>query len=152
MAGFPTRIKSLYKGVYNIQFSAQINKNDAGNDSIDIWLVKNDLNVNDTNTRLILSGNTNQSPIVASWNFIVSMESNDYVQLAWSSQDTQIYLAYIIPTGTPSRPNIPSVILTVQQVMYTQLGPTGATGPTGPNAGPNGTYYSDYLFWNPPAK
>jgi len=36
----------------------------------------------------------------------------------------------------PVRPAVPSLILTVTQVMYTQAGSTGSTGPTGPGVSP----------------
>ena len=147
--GLPTKIKTLYKGVYNIQFSAQINKSGGGTSYIDIWLGKNGNYVSDSNTRLILSGNANSSPTVAAWNFVLSMEANEYVQMFWSSADSGMYIASIAISDAPTRPNIPSMILTVQQIMYTQIGPTGPTGPAGGGSSlPSGTYYSDYLFWN----
>jgi hypothetical protein len=145
--GLPTRIKTLYKGVYNIQFSAQVNKTDSGLDTIDIWLGKNGNYVPDSNSRLLLAGNGIACPVIAAWNFVLSMNSNEYVQLFWSSKDINMQISTIPITNLPVRPDIPSVILTVQQIMYTQLGPTGPTGPVGSSV-PSGTYYSDYLFWN----
>lgn len=53
-----SRITLANAGIYNIQFSAQIDKSDAGNDDIDIWLAKNGANVSWTNTSQTLVGAT----------------------------------------------------------------------------------------------
>jgi hypothetical protein len=60
---------------------------------------------------------------------MLQVNANDYVELMWRTSDTR--LEFIAdPAGTsPTRPAIPSVILSAHQVMYTQLGPTGPTGP-----------------------
>jgi hypothetical protein len=102
-------------GVYNIQFSAQVVKTDAGNeDQIEIWLRLNGDNLPYTNTHLATPGNN--SLVVAAWNFFVSVEAGDVVELAWYSADTAISLFATEAAGSPDRPAIPSVILTVNQI------------------------------------
>lgn len=109
-----SRIKVANAGTYNLQFSAQVEKTDSGNDSIDIWLAKNGNNVAWSNTRLWLYGNGDKH--VAAWNFIVTLAANEYVQIYWSSPDSQVRL-YTEPESTvPTRPGIPSVIATLTQV------------------------------------
>ncbi|MBP7805988.1 MAG: collagen-like protein [Candidatus Planktophila sp.] len=109
-----SRIKVANAGTYNLQFSAQVEKTDSGNDSIDIWLAKNGNNVAWSNTRLWLYGNGDKH--VAAWNFIVTLAANEYVQLYWSSPDADVRL-YAEPESTvPTRPGIPSVIATITQV------------------------------------
>ena len=75
-----------------------------------------------------------------SWNYMTTLNSGDYLQLKWSSSDTNIRILSETGLTNPTRPNIPSVILTAQQVMHTQIGPSGATGPQGPQGeiGPSG--------------
>jgi hypothetical protein len=109
-----SRIKVANAGTYNLQFSAQVEKTDSGNDSIDIWLAKNGNNVAWSNTRLWLYGNGDKH--VAAWNFVVTLAANEYVQLYWSSPDADVRL-YAEPESTvPTRPGIPSVIATITQV------------------------------------
>jgi len=107
-----SRITLANAGVYNIQFSAQIDKTDAGDDDIDIWLAKNGSNVSWTNSRQTLSG-TGTEKFIASWNFIVLAAAGDYFELKWSSADTAMQLLASIASSGPARPGIPSVILTV---------------------------------------
>jgi hypothetical protein len=133
-----SRITFQHSGVYNIQFSAQVEKTDSGNDEIEIWLSKNGQNVDWSNTTLELQGNNTE--LVAAWNFMSSFNSGDYFELYWHSNDINMRILTRGTQSNPSRPAIPSIILTVQQVIYTQLGPTGSTGSQGPqgNTGPQG--------------
>lgn len=127
--GKASRITVNYEGIYNIQFSAQFEKTTANADVVNIWLSKNGTNVPDTDTEITLSGSSRS---VAAWNFLVSANAGDYYELYWSSPDLNVQMLYQGPNTNPTRPAIPSIILTVQQVLYTQLGPTGPTGPVGP--------------------
>ena len=131
-----SKITFAHAGVYNIQFSAQLAKSDSGDDNIEIWINKNGNPISETNTHVTLTGNSAKQ--VAAWNFLINLNANDYIELKWYSADTGMYIHAESGSTGPTRPAIPSIILTTQQVMYTQLGPTGATGPTGA-AGSNGS-------------
>ena len=126
-----TKITFNNGGVYNVQFSAQLSKTDSGTDFIDIWLSQNGTNVPYSNTRLRSTGNDDQ--FVAAWNFMQTVSANDYLELYWNSPDVDLNILSLPAQTGPDRPAVPSVILTVQQVMNTQIGPTGAQGPTGPS-------------------
>jgi hypothetical protein len=124
------------QGTYNIQFSAQIDKTDSGNDQIEIWLSKNGTNIPDSSTTLEVVGNN--SELVAAWNWLVEANAGDYFEILWQSNDLNIRLLARAAQTNPTRPAIPSAILTVSQVTYTQLGPTGAAGSSG-SSGSSGT-------------
>jgi hypothetical protein len=109
---FNTYIKTTNAGVYNIQFSAQVDKTDSGADEIVIWLRKNGIDLTDTATTLTLSGNNDKQ--VAAWNWFVSSAAGDYYQIIWISADTNIRLLAESISGT--HPGIPSVILTANRV------------------------------------
>jgi hypothetical protein len=109
---FNTYIKTTNAGVYDIQFSAQIDKTDSGTDEIDIWLRKNGIDLTDTATKLTLTGNNTK--VVAAWNWFVLSAANDYYQIIWASADTDIRLFAEPLSGI--HPGIPSVILTVNRV------------------------------------
>jgi len=109
---FDTYIKTENAGVYDIQFSAQVDKTDGGTDDIVIWLRKNGIDLTDTATTLTLP--TNNSKVVAAWNWFVSSATGDYYQIIWRSADTDLRLLAEPISGT--HPGIPSVILTVNRV------------------------------------
>jgi hypothetical protein len=101
-------------GVYNIQFSAQVTKTDAGSDYMEIWLSKNGSAVPWTNTKLLLEGaNTIQ---IASWNFVETLNATEYVQLMWASSDTDVQLVKIDAANTVANINVPSVIVSITPV------------------------------------
>jgi hypothetical protein len=101
-------------GVYNIQFSAQVEKTDGGDDAIDIWINKNGNLIPWTNTRLTL--HQQDAKAVPSWNFFVSVNSNDYIELKWHSADIDMRILAESGFINPIRPDIPSIILTATQV------------------------------------
>jgi hypothetical protein len=101
-------------GYYNLQFSAQFDKTDGGDDKVQIWLRKNGEDVPYTNTEVTIVGNNGK--FVAAWNFFVSLDKLDYVQLAWHSTDTNMRIFAGAAGTNPTRPEIPSVILTIHKI------------------------------------
>jgi hypothetical protein len=99
-------------GVYNIQFSLQVDKTTAAGAHIYIWLRKNGLDVPNSATELAVQGTF--SEIVAAWNFVVSPNANDYYELVMSSTDINIRLKAVSANGVV--PAIPSVIVSVVSV------------------------------------
>jgi hypothetical protein len=114
------------------------------------WVKKNGVDYPDSATEMDLqprkdSSNPNRQVITI--NYVATAEADDYVQVFWAGDSTQLSVESL-PAGTsPVYPAVPSIILTAVQVMYTQVGPqgiqgeigaTGATGATGPQ-GEQGT-------------
>lgn len=113
-----TKITVREAGTYNIQFSAQfINLDRAGHEA-SVWLSQNGTNVISSCTDFTVPskhGNFN-GHTVASWNFFVEAEKNDYFELYWSAPSSLVYIEHAPERTTPIRPAIPSVILTVNRV------------------------------------
>lgn len=130
-----SQIKVLNFGVYNIQFSAQFDKTDAGVDEFDVWLRLNGANLADTTGKVMITENNGVA--LAAWNYMLELNANDYIQFAWHSSDVDMRLRYEPSQINPTRPAIPSVIITVQQVMNAMEGPMGPQGPKG-DTGPQG--------------
>lgn len=106
-----SRITVANAGTYNLQFSAQVEKTNNGNDSIDIWLAKNGTNVAWSSTRTWLYGNNAKH--VSAWNFVITLAANDYLELMWSSANPAVQLTTEGTATAPVRPEIPSVIATL---------------------------------------
>ena len=109
-----SRITIANAGIYNLQFSAQLDKTDSGDDVVDIWFAKNGNNIANSNTQTTLIGNNGKH--VASWNFFVNAAAGDYYEICWTSSDAGVFLNYVTAQSTPTRPAIPSVILTVNKI------------------------------------
>jgi hypothetical protein len=109
-----SRLTVAKAGIYNIQFSAQCSKTDAGTDYLEIWLSKNGTSVPWTNTRIKLQGSNAYE--VASWNFVETLGASEYVQLMWGSSDLNAQLVAIPSGSTTMGIAVPSVIVTVTPV------------------------------------
>lgn len=101
-------------GVYNIQFSAQIDKTDAGNDDAEIWIAKNGQNVPWSSTNLTLD--KNNARYVAAWNWVLTLDTQEHAEIRWHSLDTDMRLYATGVATSPDRPGVPSVIVTVSRV------------------------------------
>lgn len=99
-------------GLYNIQFSAQYEKTDAGNDKVEIWFSKNGTAIPWSNSSFTVLGNNGRS--LPSWNYVERFYPNDYLQIVWYSADNNMSIIYGATAG--SRPAIPSIILTVFEI------------------------------------
>lgn len=111
--GVPTsKIFIAQTGVYNFQFSAQLDKTGGSASAVYIWPRINGVNLPDSATKIVIDGPNNE--IVAAWNFVLVMEAGDYFELAWEAADTNVVIPYVAATG--NIPAIPSIILTVTWV------------------------------------
>jgi hypothetical protein len=110
-----SRLTVANAGVYNIQFSVQVDRTSgSGVDTIHIWLKKNGTNVTNSSGTITISGIASQAKTVSSWNYVVDSAANDYYELCWQTTDTNIQLINVVATG--NIPGTPSVIVTVTQV------------------------------------
>jgi hypothetical protein len=100
-------------GIYDIQFSAQVDKTSGTTVNGYIWLAKNGTNVPETNTQITLAGGQSDAQ-VAAWNFYVSASAGDYYELRYGADQTNFRIHY--NTSPTVGPDIPSVILTVGRI------------------------------------
>lgn len=99
-------------GVYNIAFSVQATTGSASSHFMYVWLRKNGNDVAWTATRVEFKGSGNDQ--VLAWNFVEQFAAGDYFELMWSATDTSIEITEV--TSVSPAPDIPSIILTVNQV------------------------------------
>lgn len=108
--GTPTsRIYVDTLNVYNVQFSAQIDKTAGGVGLVWIWLRKNGVNVPDSTGQIRIQGNN--AEVLAAWNYVIELNAGDYIELMWEVDDTSVIL--LAEAASAVHPSVPSVILTV---------------------------------------
>lgn len=95
--------------VYNIQFSAQLDKTSGGVGLVWIWLRKNGTDVPNSASQVRIQGNDAEQ--VAAWNFLLEMNAGDYFELMWEVDTTDVQITAFAATAI--HPAVPSVILTV---------------------------------------
>jgi hypothetical protein len=97
-------------GVYNIQFSLQID-NGAGASDVTIFLKKNGNSIPNTGTQVTVPSNSKQVIALNIWD---SANANDYYELAYNSTSSNTSFA-TIPGGT-NYPQSPSAIISINQI------------------------------------
>jgi hypothetical protein len=103
-----------YSGVYNIQFSVQLQRLSGGSSKqVVIWLRKNGLDVADSATHVTLQANATY--LVAAWNFFEAFNAGEYAEIMWT-QDDAIDIYYDPANLIIPYPATPSVILTVNKI------------------------------------
>jgi len=108
--GSPTsRVYVDRLGIYNFQFSAQLDKAGGGSKNVWIWADINGTTQANTGTKVTLAGSN--AAVVAAWNFVFRMNAGDYFRLMWSTDDTACHIT--AAAAAAPVPAIPSVILTV---------------------------------------
>jgi len=107
-----SQIRVQYDGVYNFQFSVQLDKDGSGSSKFWVWYRKNGVDAPLSTTEAVVDGNNDETFMAL--NYFVPMSAGDYFELVFASDDATGRLAYFGVNGF--RPAIPSVILTVNFV------------------------------------
>ena len=114
----PSMVYVGASGVYNIQFSCQLANTDSQAHDAEIWLAINGSNITESSTIIGIPSSHGgvDGHSVAAWNFLQRLNRNDYFQLVWRADSTQVSMPHRAATTSPTRPSVPSVILTVNLV------------------------------------
>jgi hypothetical protein len=111
--GTPTsRIYVDSQGIYNFQFSLQLDKTAGGVGLFYLWAAINGVDQPNSATQIRLQGNNAET--VAAWNFVYRLGAGDYLELMWSVDTIDITIQSF--AAAPPVPAIPSAILTVTTV------------------------------------
>jgi len=121
-----SKIRVVNSGIYNLQFSVQIQNTDNAQQDVSIWLRQG----NDGGSSADITGSTglisiparksagagNEGHGIFGWNYYLSMAANDYVQIYWSTTNAAVTIqTYAAATG-PVRPSTASVVATLSFV------------------------------------
>jgi hypothetical protein len=110
-------------GIYNLQWSGQFQSTDTQLNDVSVWLRKG----NDGGSSSDIAGSTGlisvpnkhggvDGHVVTGWNYFVSLNENDYIQLLWSTTNAAVTLQYYPAQTGPVRPSTASLIATLSFV------------------------------------
>ncbi len=113
-----SKLTVTHPGVYNLQFSIQFTNTDTQIHDVDVWVAINGSNVSNTNSRFSVpnSHGGTDGHLIAALNVFLSMQSGDYVELYWATNNTGVRIEHIAAASSPTRPATPSVIATMSFV------------------------------------
>ena len=106
------------KAVYNFAFSVQLTNADVQAHDATFWIRKNGTDV--TQSGSVVTVPATHGGISGHYIFYVDLiqqlAANDYIQLVWAADNTNLKLETIAAGTTPVHPLSPSVIVSVTQV------------------------------------
>lgn len=108
-------------GQYLVTFTLQVSNQDNAEHLFEVWAAYNGTNYPLSNTRFDVPARKNISQwghIVPAITGIFTVEDpqNDFLSIKWWSDSTLVFLQHYAAGTSPTRPEIPSVILTVNFV------------------------------------
>jgi len=114
-----SRLNVRNYGIYNIQFSFQYKNTTNDGQDVDIWFRKNGSDVAGSNSRFHMPARKSTgdpSHLIAAMNFFIEMNAGDYAEIMWRTTDIGVSLEQYGTSTSPTRPSIPSAIVTLNYV------------------------------------
>ena len=114
-----SRLNVRNYGIYNIQFSFQYKNTTNDGQDVDIWFRKNGSDVAGSNSRFHMPARKSTgdpSHLIAAMNFFIEMNAGDYAEIMWRTTDVGVSLEQYGTSTSPTRPSIPSAIVTLTYV------------------------------------
>jgi hypothetical protein len=117
-----TKLTVAQAGIYNLQWSAQFNNTDVQLHDVSVWLRQDGAGpgVDVTgSTGLISIPNSHgglDGHTIAGWNYYVSLQAGDFVEIWWSTNNAAVSIQHIPAQVAPVRPSTASVIATLSFV------------------------------------
>jgi hypothetical protein len=108
-------------GIYNLQFSVQLQNTDNQIQDISIWLRQNGTDITGSTGFVSIPAHKSASAgdeahEIIGWNYYLYMNANDYIEIYWSATNASVTIqTYPASTG-PVRPSTASVVATLSFV------------------------------------
>lgn len=110
----PSHIVFDVAGYYNIQFSAQLLNFTTTDDNVTFWYRQNgvDIAYSAGISQVFPKHGSYPGSAIISWNLVIPVAANDYVELMYASTTGNTVCATYPPGTSPVHPTSPSIILT----------------------------------------
>jgi hypothetical protein len=118
-----TKLTVTNAGIYNLQFSAQFINTDVAAHDIDVWFRKNAATptaAGIANSNSVFTIHSSHGGIdgrlIAGLNYMIQLAAADFLEIMWHGDDLGISIATIAAGSTPTTPQSPGVIASLQFV------------------------------------
>lgn len=117
------KIQVANPGIYNLQWSGQFQNTDVQLHDVSVWIRQG----NGAGAATDVVGSTGvisvpnshggvEGHTIAGWNYFLSMQADDYVQLVWSTENVAVTIQHYPTQTAPVRPSTASLIATLSFV------------------------------------
>lgn len=122
------KVTAVYPGIYNMQFSVQVENSTADDQEIDVWirqfnrdgtpyfLPSGDLPGSTGAISIIKKHGSQNGATIAGWNYFITVQGGDYIQMMWSVTNAGVTLPSRPAQTGPVRPGTSSIVLTMSFV------------------------------------
>jgi hypothetical protein len=114
-----SKITTTIAGIYNLQFSAQLENSGNAPYDVFIWLKQNGTDIAGSTGKVGMPARKSPGdPFhnIVGWNYYVSMAANDYIEIYWSTTNASVTIQYYAASGSPTKPATQSVVATLSFV------------------------------------
>jgi hypothetical protein len=114
-----SKITVVNAGIYNLQFSVQLENADNAPEDVFIWLKQNGVDIVGSTGKVGMPARKspgNPFHAIYGWNYFISMQANDYVEIYWSTTNAAVTIQYYPASASPTKPSTQSVVATLSFV------------------------------------
>ena len=114
-----SRITVADAGIWNLQFSIQFTNTTNASQDVDVWFRVNGTNVANSNSRFGFAPRKSAGDpyhTIAAMNYFVSLNATNYIEIMWRPTDTGVSIEQYAAGTSPTRPAVPSAIVTMSFV------------------------------------
>lgn len=114
-----SKITVANAGIYNLQFSVQLENSSNAPQDVYIWLKQNGTDIVGSTGLVGMPARKNPGdPFhdIKGWNYFLSMTANQYVEIYWSTTSVDVSIQYYAASGSPTKPATQSVVATMSFV------------------------------------
>jgi len=106
-------------GIYDLQFSVQLESNSNAPQDVFFWLKQNGVDIVGSTGKVGLPARKSPGdPFhdIKGWNYFLYMEATDYVEIYWSTTSVDVSIQTYAASGSPTKPSTASVVATMSFV------------------------------------
>ena len=114
-----SKITVVNAGIYNLQFSAQLENSNNAPQDVFIWLKQNGTDIVGSTGKIGMPARKNPgdpSHSIIGWNYFLSMAASDYVEIYWSTTSVDVSIQFYAASASPTKPATQSVVATMSFV------------------------------------
>jgi len=114
-----SKIRVVNAGIYNLQFSVQLESSSNAPQDVFIWLKQNGVDIVGSTGKVGLPARKSPGDpfhSIVGWNYYLSMTAEQYVEIYWSTTSADVSIQFYAASGSPTKPATQSVVATLSFV------------------------------------
>ena len=114
-----SKITVANSGIYNLQFSVQLENSNNAPQDVFIWLKQNGTDIVGSTGKVGMPVRKNPGDpfhSIVGWNYYLEMDASDYVEIYWSTTSADVSIQFYAASASPTKPATQSVVATLSFV------------------------------------